>query len=108
MPSSKYWTYAWWYASDDQTRTWTASDWFYSFSPNRATLAPYVSDLRVGDVLQIDWEGNGSVDHTAVVTKKDSNNKLYLTYHSNNRLDKPFTEIQLAYPLAKYYAWKLK
>ncbi len=25
-PSSKWWTSAWWYASDDQTRTWTAAD----------------------------------------------------------------------------------
>ena len=65
-------------------------------------------NLKFSIYLQIDWEGNGSVDHTAVVTKKDSNNRLYLTYHSHSRLDKPFTEIQLAYPMAKYYAWKLK
>lgn len=106
-PSSKYWTSAWWYASDDQTRTWTAADWFYSFAPNRAKLASKVSELRVGDVLEIDWTGDGSVDHATIVTKKDSNSKLYLTYHSNNRLDKPLTDIQAAYPKAKYYAWKL-
>jgi hypothetical protein len=105
--SSKWWTSAWWYASDDQTRTWTASPWFYSFASNRAILAPRVSDLRVGDVLQIDWTGDGSVDHATIVTKKDARNNLYLTYHSNNRLDKPLSDIRTAYPNAKYYAWKL-
>ncbi len=106
-PSSKWWTSAWWYASDDQTRAWTAADWFYSFIPSRATLAPQTSDLRVGDVLQIDWTGDGSVDHATIVTKKDSNNRLYLTYHSNNRLDKPLSDIVAQYPKAKYYGWKL-
>jgi len=107
-PSSKWWSSAWWYASDDQTRTWTAADWFYSFAPNRATAISKPTDLRVGDVLEIDWTGDGSIDHAAIVTKKDSNNKLYLTYHSNNRLDKPLTDIQASYPKAKYYGWKLK
>ncbi|CAM2008804.1 amidase domain-containing protein [Acanthopleuribacter pedis] len=48
--------------------------------------------VRVGDIIFVDWEGNGSIDHAMIVTKYESwrwgYNEIRVTYQSNNRLHK--------------------
>lgn len=100
---------AWWYDYFTQTYTWVNAHYFYQYiGANRASLAVNVYDLEPGDVLQMDFEANGDIDHTTVVTKKDANGMVYLSYHTSNTLDKPFSTFQSQVAAGtSYYGWLL-
>jgi hypothetical protein len=53
---------------------------------------PWSNYMRIGDIVQVDEDGNGYGDHTMIVTGVSSTN-LYMTYHSNDRLNRPLTEV---------------
>ena len=121
----------WWFKQDGCDRTWpipnvnASHTWggaqnFYQFvkASGRGSRAKSVSDLNVGDVLQADWDNNGNISHTMIVTKSTPTN-TYLTYHTSDHLDEPFwadgrnTGILGRNPTASkggksvYYGWKM-
>ena len=109
----------WWYSPNNEiqwggraeSRSWINATYFILFSrySGRATDALYLSDFRPGDVLQIDQSPPDNIlDHTEIVTTKDSKGDIYLTSHSVNVLDKPFWDIYYQYPGAKYYGTIMK
>ncbi len=92
----------WWFKKDGCDRQWPISNthashtWggaenFYWFTKTsgRGTSAGRVSDLGVGDVLQADWDSDGNISHTMIVTKSTTKN-TYLTYHTSDHTDEPF------------------
>lgn len=104
----------WWYSPSivvawggrAESRSWIQTNYFWWFARNsgRARNAAYLSDFRPGDVLQIDQSvPDGYLDHTEIVTSKDSSGNIYLTSHSVNVLDKPFWTIYYQYPGAAFY-----
>ncbi len=103
-------TAAWWYDFITQTYTWVNAHYFYLYTKAyRGDPAPNVYDLAPGDILQMDLNADGDVDHTTVVTKKDANGMIYLSYHTSNSLDKPFTTFQSQVSTStRYYAWWLR
>ncbi|MFI5792216.1 amidase domain-containing protein [Streptomyces sp. NPDC051677] len=78
--------------------------WFAQNS-KRTTALANVYQLEVGDVLQMDFDRDGSKDHTMIVTYK-ANGIPYLTYHSNNTLRKSLSSIITQNPNAYYYAYR--
>jgi hypothetical protein len=102
-------TLVWWYTWANQSYTWTsAHSWFwFTYNRPRGTLASYISNLVPGDILQIDFNRDGRIDHSMVVTRKDSYGNIYLTYHSTNWLNRSFSSIYSSYPTANYYGWRL-
>jgi len=62
---------------------------------------PWSNYMRPGDIVQIDEDGDGFGDHTMIVTRTDGSD-LYMTYHSNDNVDKPLTKVlsesKLMYP----------
>ncbi|MER6563493.1 amidase domain-containing protein [Streptomyces sp. NPDC001027] len=78
--------------------------WFAQNS-KRTTALANVYQLEVGDVLQMDFDRDGSKDHTMIVTAK-SNGVPYLTYHSNNTLRKSLSSLLAQNPNAYYYAYR--
>ncbi|GAA4552982.1 hypothetical protein GCM10010309_20780 [Streptomyces violaceochromogenes] len=78
--------------------------WFTQNSKRTTPLAN-VYQLEVGDVLQVDFDKDGSKDHTMIVTYK-SGGVPYLTYHSNNTLRRSVASIVASYPNAYYYAYR--
>ena len=100
---------SWWYNWLFQSYTWAGAQNFFNFTKtkNRGYLAGYFSNLSPGDVLQADWERDGSIDHTMIVTKKDYYGNIYLTYHSSNVKDRPIKDILAKNPNAAYYGWML-
>ena len=52
---------------------------------------PY--QLEPGDILQYKAKGESNMTHTMIVTKKGADGMPYLSYHTNNTLDKPFSEM---------------
>lgn len=61
----------------------------YAINSGRVYAACYPDNaLLIGDVMQIDWEGNGSLDHTLIVTNRTVVNgvvKIYLSAHNTNQ-----------------------
>jgi hypothetical protein len=108
----------WWYGSSNcwwpgvrASYTWAGAQNFYDFTSTsgRGTAAGAVSDLNIGDVLQMKFDGSTNVGHSMVVTDKKNGN-LFLSYHTSDHLDEPFWGtggILSRYPTATYYAWKL-
>ncbi|HKS21849.1 MAG TPA: amidase domain-containing protein [Thermoanaerobaculia bacterium] len=113
-----YWlASSWWYDTwawpRIHTDSWSIANTLKAFfaQSSRVTLLSSIRDLRVGDVLQADWEGDGWVDHSAIVTGRDSNGNIWLTYHSYNKKDIPFWDFDAAAKSrnknVKYYRWHL-
>jgi len=109
-------TSAWWYDSFTQTYTWVGAHYFYQFAAthsDRMGLAGNVWSMIPGDVLQVDFEGDGEIDHTTIVSWRYENPvNLYLSYHTNGTLDRPlsdfFAAVAADYPAPNqnsYYGW---
>lgn len=75
---------------------WGGAENFYRYArveSKRATSLKYVSSLVAGDVLQYKGKTSNVMNHSMVVTKKVGN-VPYLTYHTNNTKNKPFTALK--------------
>ncbi|MEV5510807.1 amidase domain-containing protein [Streptomyces orinoci] len=98
----------WWYSSSSQSHSWVgANEWsWYAQNSKRVTHLPNVFQLEVGDILQMDFDGDGSKDHSMITTYKSRWGVPYLTYHSTNTYRKSLLSILASYPDADYYAYR--
>ncbi|MEV7613367.1 amidase domain-containing protein [Streptomyces sp. NPDC089799] len=98
----------WWYNSANQTTSWVNVNYWASFAlySKRTHNLSNVYYLGVGDILQMDFSGNGSKDHSMITTYRSSRGVPYLTYHSNNTYRKSVASIVAQNPRAKYYAFR--
>ncbi|MET8178308.1 amidase domain-containing protein [Streptomyces sp. NPDC005336] len=99
---------SWWYDSSSQSTSWVgANEWsWFTLDSQRATNLSNVYDLGVGDVLQMDFDRDGSKDHTMVTSYRSSSGVPYLTYHSVNTYRKSVASIIASYPNSLYYAYR--
>ncbi|OUC88139.1 amidase domain-containing protein [Streptomyces swartbergensis] len=97
----------WWYNSSNQTTSWINVNYWASFAlhSDRAYNLDNVYKLGIGDILQMDFSGNRSKDHSMITTYK-SNGVPYLTYHSTNTYRKSVKSLVAQYPRATYYAFR--
>ena len=100
-----------WYPGVRASYTWAGAANFYRFmrASGRGTAANHVKDLEIGDVLQMQFDGDSSIHHTMIVTDKTADDTFF-SYHTTDHLDEPFWApggIFDRYPTATYYAWKL-
>lgn len=74
----------WYYSDSRPSHTWGGADNFYKHFSNRAGVASTSSDLQVGDVVSVDFTGDGSVDHTIIITKTTGTGttQQFVTYHT--------------------------
>ena len=102
-------TSAWWYNWLNQTRTWINAHYWWQFARYRPRVdnAMYLSELAPADIMQIDFNRDGYMDHSMIITAKDNNGNIYLTYHTTNTKDRPFWDIYNDHPNAWYYGWIL-
>jgi hypothetical protein len=108
----------WWYGSSKcwypgvrASYTWAGAQNLSKFmaASGRATHANHVKDLEIGDVLQMQFDGDDNIHHTMIVTDK-TDDDTFLSYHTSDHLDEPFWApggIFDRYPTASYYGWKL-
>lgn len=98
----------WWYDTSAQTDSWVgANEWsWFALSSKRTTNLANVYQAEVGDVVQMDFDRDGSKDHTMMVTYRSSDGVPYLTYHSNNTYRKSLASIVASYPRSLYYAYR--
>lgn len=102
-------TSAWWYNELNQSRTWINAHywWWFTHDRPRGYIASYFSDLQLGDILQMDFDRDGYIDHSMVVTYKDSYGTIYLSYHTTDTRNRSINSILQQYPNAAYYGWRI-
>jgi len=101
----------WWYNDANQTRTWTYAPAMFQFmqTSGRATFLQYLNDLWVGDVLQLDFDRDGTMDHTMGVDDKTSSDLsgIFLSYHTRDTYHRALSDIYASNPSANYYAERI-
>ncbi|MEW9032606.1 MAG: amidase domain-containing protein [Planifilum fimeticola] len=103
----KYNLYDYWFYNDDRPAlTWSLAHSFYLHMKNvrHAQNATWPSDLQVGDIISVDFEGDGQINHSVVITKIQ-NGQIFATYHSSDNKDKNITDWLLHYDV---FAWKME
>ncbi|MFI0264137.1 amidase domain-containing protein [Streptomyces sp. NPDC017056] len=98
----------WWYGATGQSDSWVGvNEWsWYALNSQRVTSLANVYQMDVGDVMQMDFDGDGSKDHSMMTTYRSRNGVPYLTYHSTNTYRKSVASIIASYPDAVYYAYR--
>ncbi|MEU1802912.1 amidase domain-containing protein [Streptomyces sp. NPDC019937] len=98
----------WWYDTSTQATSWVgANEWsWFTLDAKRATNLGNVYDMGVGDVMQMDFDRDGSKDHTMMVTYRSSSGVPYMTYHSVNTYRKSLASIIASNPNSLYYAYR--
>ncbi|GAA2346724.1 hypothetical protein SVIO_013170 [Streptomyces violaceusniger] len=100
---------SWWYDTSYQSTSWVGTnEWsWFTLDAKRATNLANVYYMGVGDVMQMDFDKDGSKDHTMIVTYRSSSGVPYLTYHSVNTYRKSVASIIASYPNSLYYAYRI-
>ncbi|MEV6649044.1 amidase domain-containing protein [Streptomyces sp. NPDC051219] len=98
----------WWYDASYQTNSWVgADDWaWFTLHHKRATNLTNVYQLGVGDIMQMDFNRDGSKDHSMIATHRSRSGVPYLTYHSTNTYRKSVASIVASNPRAIYFAYR--
>ncbi|GAA2581388.1 hypothetical protein GCM10010304_23990 [Streptomyces roseoviolaceus] len=107
MPGYVYDYTKWFGNADIQSDSFVGVNEWSWFAQNSKRTKPLanVYQLEVGDVLQVDFDKDGSKDHTMIVTYK-SGGEPYVTYHSTNTLRRSVASLVASYPNAYYYAYR--
>ena len=106
----------WWYNShgtqnQGQTRSWTQARalQYFIWNSGRGFNTSSICDLNYGDVLVVDWENDGDIDHAMIVTAAVNcvlgGDGLLLSQHSPGRRNKTLHQYLLEIPTAKFYAY---
>ncbi|TFD83716.1 CHAP domain-containing protein [Cryobacterium lactosi] len=82
----------WSFSAGQYSAAWASSTVFAAYlsaHPERATplTAAQRSEVKVGDIVQFDWDDSGDKDHTGIVTRVEntaSGVQVYYAGHTNN------------------------
>ncbi|MEV5432372.1 amidase domain-containing protein [Streptomyces sp. NPDC052701] len=98
----------WFGTADIQSHSFIGvNEWsWFALNSKRVTSLANVYQMDVGDVLQVDFDKDGSKDHTMIVTYRSPQGVPYLTYHSTNTYRRSVASIIASYPDAAYYAYR--
>lgn len=92
------------------SRSWTVANDFYKFcaaNPGRVkSVSVSAASIKLGDVIQMDFTGDGKWDHSLIVTKKTSS-EIYVSAHSNDLENEPLSAIKKRNPGARYKGWHI-
>ena len=69
------------------SHTWGGAQNFYLHWKSRAGVASSVSDLQTGDAVNADFDNDGDMEHTAIITKNtgSASSQKYLTQHTDDK-----------------------
>lgn len=78
----------WWMGRNSWSYSWTSAHGLYLFLANSGGIltkkVANPQELNVGDIICIDFEGNGRFDHSLIVTTKDANGMPLVNAHTTN------------------------
>lgn len=106
---------AWWYDGGNHTNTWSLANWLLGFATNsgRGYYLGSFSDLQVGDFMYADWAWKNGItntpEHSMIVSQRFSSSyaDIKLTYHSEDRLHKPLSDIMAENPGSVYWGTRV-
>ena len=81
----------WWQLSvfgwNRYAKPWISSTAFRDYLAAHAELGSEIdrSDVRLGDIVQFDWDNSGNRDHTATVSRIDTDGTIRVIQHSADR-----------------------
>lgn len=101
----------------DYSNSWTLVNNFRDFVinsgrgteifPSRSEVTFRPTRFQAGDVMQIDWTGDGTYDHTMFITGVTGND-VKVTYHNNNQQDYLVSILMRDFPKNKFRVLHLK
>lgn len=95
----------WYYSNKKPSYAWGVANSFYNHFITRAKQTSSMWDLEVGDVVNVDFDHDGDIEHTAIVTKVN-NAGVYVTQHTTDKKDSPLINwFTAGYDV---YGWKMK
>ncbi|MEU7052965.1 MULTISPECIES: amidase domain-containing protein [Streptomyces] len=108
VPGYTYDFHKWFGNSEIQSDSFVGvNEWsWFALSSKRATSLANVYQADLGDVIQIDFNRDGSKDHTMIVTSRDRRGVPYVTYHSTNTYNRSVASLVASYPNAAFYAYR--
>ncbi|MFD1065788.1 amidase domain-containing protein [Oceanobacillus locisalsi] len=79
----------WWYGSDSWSFSWSVAHsfrWYLSGSERgiRGIEVETPEELKPGDVICYDFDGDGAWNHTTIVVRKDADNMPLVNAHTDN------------------------
>ncbi|OXS54174.1 putative amidase-like protein [Bacillus sp. V-88] len=79
----------WWMRNQNWSYSWTVANSLRWYIPNstiglRGRLVDDPKELKLGDVICYDFEGDGRFDHTTIVTGKDASREPLVNAHTFN------------------------
>ncbi|MER7218275.1 MULTISPECIES: amidase domain-containing protein [Streptomyces] len=108
VPGYTYDFHKWFGNSEIQSDSFVGvNEWsWFALSSKRATSLANVYQADLGDVIQMDFNRDGSKDHTMIVTSRDRLGVPYVTYHSTNTYNRSVASLVASYPNAAFYAYR--
>ncbi len=93
-------TYGWYYIDPNRkSPSWTGVNELYNFLVNNRGPGPKatvvgIEDIEEGDLVQLDFDGDGRFDHTPVVVNAGDNTEetVLLAAHTIDSLDRPLSD----------------
>jgi hypothetical protein len=80
----------WFYNDNKPSVSWGLANGQYRHLRQRAEPAAVEYELKVGDIVHADLNGDGRINHAAVVSKVE-NGQVFVTQHTNDRKDHPLS-----------------
>ncbi|PRZ11889.1 putative amidase-like protein [Laceyella sediminis] len=94
----------WYYSDTKPSYAWGVANSFYKHFKERAQEVKSWKDLSVGDVVNVDFDHDGDIEHSAIVTKVGMW-EVYITQHTSDKKDAPLSPwLRAGYDV---YAWKM-
>lgn len=95
----------WYYSDEKPSYAWGVANSFFNHFKTRAEQTRDYWKLEVGDVVNADFDHDGDIEHSAIVTRVDHSG-VYVTQHTADKKDAPL----INWFIAGYdvYGWKMK
>ncbi|MFE0509068.1 amidase domain-containing protein [Streptomyces sp. NPDC058964] len=108
VPGYTYDFHKWFGNSEIQSDSFVGVNEFswFALSSKRVTSLANVYQLDLGDVLQMDFNKDGSKDHSMIVTYRSPQGVPYVSYHSTNTYNRSVASLVASYPNAAFYAYR--
>jgi len=110
----------WWAAGTgdefDFSKAWVSSTYFMNYAEDHPELATALDDtqraqVKVGDIVQFDWDNSGDRDHTGIVSKVETTDAGTQVYYAGHTDDTDFRTVDEAitviHPGASVYYWSI-
>ncbi|MCX4991207.1 MULTISPECIES: amidase domain-containing protein [unclassified Streptomyces] len=98
----------WNYGTSSQTDTWVGvNEWsWFTQTARRSTPLANVYQMDIGDVMQMDFDKDGSKDHSMITSYRSSGGVPYLTYHDADTYRRSVSSLIASYPNSAFYAYR--